>query len=230
MAGAFLEILLSALLAPVLMLMQVRQVWEIVSGRDSGWSAQRRSGEAMTWGEAFAHHRMHVIVGVLAGAALLQLSPDLLAWTSPVLAGLVLAPALSRMSGDRRLGSALGVLDIPEDRTPPDVVKAALAAERAVAGVSSLTVVDIAADPALRADHLATLPARTPEAEREQDRLAEITARAKIEAATDARQAIGWLNREETIALLSSGELMTLLGSRSAGSEAPSETKLAQAS
>ncbi len=229
-AGALLELLLSALFAPVLMLMQVRQVWEIVTGRDSGWSAQRRSGEAMTWGQAFAYHKWHVIAGVLSGAVLLEFSPDLLAWTSPVLAGLILAPALSRMSGDRRLGTALGVLDIPEDRNPPLVVQAALAAEKAVAGVSGVSILELASEPALRADHLATLPTPAPEPAREHDHLAEITARAKIEAAADALQAVGWLTREERVALLSSGELIMLLGSRFADAAGPSETKLARAS
>jgi membrane glycosyltransferase len=228
-AGAFIEILLSALFAPVLMLIQVRQIWEIVSGRDSGWSAQRRSGEAMSWREAFAHHKWHVVAGLLAGAALLHLAPDLLAWTSPVLVGLVLAPMLSRMSGDRRLGRALGVLDVPEDRTPPDAVRAAHAAEKEMEQAVGVRIIDLPGDPGLRSDHLATLPAGTQDGLREQDRLAAITARAKIDAASDALQAISWLTRDETMALLGSRELLTLLGSRFVGAAEP-KPELAAAS
>lgn len=214
LAGAVLEILLSALFAPILMLMQVRQIWEITTGRDSGWSAQRRDGDVMTWAEAFARHKWHVVAGVVSGALLLQLAPDLLAWTSPVLAGLVLAPALSRMSGARQLGRALGVLDVPEDRSLPHVARVASAAERTLEHFTGIGIVDLTGDSVLRANHVATLTASAPEAISEPDRLPAITARAKIEAAPDALQAIGWLTREETLALLSSTELLTLLGSR----------------
>ena len=216
LSGAVLEILLSALFAPVLMLMQVRQIWEITTGRDSGWSAQCRDGEAMTWRQALARHKWHLVAGVISGALLLQLAPDLLPWTSPVLAGLIVAPALSRTSGDRRLGRALGVLSIPEDRSPPDVVRAASAAEKTLERVAAIEILDLTDEPGLRADHLSTLPASVPEL-READRLPAITARAKIEAAADAQQAIEWMTREETLALLSSTELLTLLAGRFVG-------------
>jgi membrane glycosyltransferase len=228
LAGATIEIVLSALYAPVLMLMQVRQIWEITSGRDSGWSAQRRDGEAMSWGQAIARHRWHVVAGLLSGGLLLQLAPDLLAWTSPVLVGLVAAPVLSRISGDRRLGRALGVLSIPEDRNPPDVARAAAEAERRLSDIAGIEIADLTEDPALCADHLSTLSlgaSDTPEARR----LAEITARAKIEAAADARQAVGWMTPEETLALLSSTELLIMLGSRFVGGAAGSAPGLAAA-
>jgi membrane glycosyltransferase len=220
LAGAALEIVLSALFAPVLMLMQVRQIWEITSGRDSGWSAQRRDGAAMSWRQAFARHRWHVVAGVLSTALLFQLAPDLLPWTSPVLVGLIAAPALSRISGNRRLGRALGVLDVPEDRNTPAVVRAAAEAERDLKEFSGIGIVDLTDNPALCADHLSTLAPETPEERRGPDPLPAITARAKIEAAVDARQAIGWLTPEETLALLSSAELLTLLASRYVGAAA----------
>jgi membrane glycosyltransferase len=214
LSGAVLEVLLSALFAPILMLMQVRQIWEITSGRDSGWSAQRRNGALLSWRQAFGYHKWHVVTGMLSAGLLLQLAPDLLAWTSPVLAGLIVAPAVSRMSGDRRLGRALGVLGVPEDRSPPEVVRSAAAAERIVERVAGIGIVDLTDDPVLRADHLSTLPEAAPEAARERDRLAAITARAKIEAAADPIQAISWMTREETLALLSSAELLALFGTR----------------
>jgi membrane glycosyltransferase len=228
LAGASLEVVLSALYAPVLMLMQVRQVWEILTGRDSGWSAQRRSGGLMTWGQAFSRHKWHVVAGILPAVLLLQLAPDLLVWTSPVLAGLVLAPVLSRISGDRRLGRALGVLCVPEDRAVPDVVRAAGEVESDVARFAEIRIDDLTESPMLRADHLATLPDAEAET-RVPDRLAAITARAKIEAAPDARQALGWLSKDETMAVLSSAELLGLLGRRSGGGHAGKVPEIAAA-
>lgn len=229
LAGAALEIVLSALFAPVLMLMQVRQIWEITSGRDSGWSAQRRDGQAMTWRQAFTFHRWHVIAGVLSSTLLFYLAPDLLLWTSPVLVGLVLAPALSRMSGDRRLGRALGVLDVPEDRSPPEAVRAAAEVEQTLETFSGICIADLTDDPVRCADHLSTLATDAPASLRDHDRLPAITARAKIEAAADARQAIGWMTPDETLALLSSTELLTLLGSRYVAAAERSASGLAAA-
>ena len=40
--GAVVELILSALYAPIMMIIQCRQLWEILRGHDSGWSAQRR--------------------------------------------------------------------------------------------------------------------------------------------------------------------------------------------
>ena len=215
--GATAEIVLSALFAPILMLMQVRQVWEIISGRDSGWSAQSREGDVMSWRQAFARHKWHVVAGLVPSALLLWFAPELLVWTSPVLAGLIVAPALSRMSGDRRLGRWLEVLSIPEDRNPPDVARAAAAAQRSVQALTGIGIVELAGDPALRADHLSTLPLGAIEGRDGTDRLPAITARAKIEAAIDPLQAIGWMNRDEAVALLSSSELLMLMASRVRG-------------
>ena len=53
------EIALSALYAPVQMLMQTRQVLDILTGRDSGWAAQTREGGAIGMGRAWRRHGRH---------------------------------------------------------------------------------------------------------------------------------------------------------------------------
>ena len=214
-SGAVIEILLSALFAPVLMLMQVRQIWEILRGKDGGWSAQRRNGDVMSWRQAFAYHKWHVAWGLVSGALLLRLAPDLLWWTSPVLAGLIAAPVLSRISGDRRLGSLLAVLSVPEEREVPAVARAAMASLEELGRFTEIAIVDLTGDSERCADHLATLPAADQDV-RAPDDLPAITARAKIEAAADPLQAIGWMTRDEILVLLSSRELLTLLVDRAA--------------
>lgn len=216
-AGGLVEILLSALFAPILMLVQVKQIWEIFLGRDSGWAAQRRDGDLISWSQAFARHRWHLVAGLLSAILLLWFAPELLVWTSPILVGLIASPALSRMSGDRRLGRWLGVLSIPEEREPPEAVLAAAGAERKLKDFAEIGIVELTGNNDLRADHLSTLPHRPADEQDAADRLPAITARAKIEAAADPLQAINWLSRDETLALLSSNELLTLLGSRATG-------------
>jgi membrane glycosyltransferase len=211
--GAVAEVVLSALAAPVLMLMQARQVWEILSGRDSGWSAQTREGAATPWRVALRRHRGHVLAGLLAGAAFLWFAPGQFLWLAPVVAGLVLAPLLSRVTSDPAAGRAmarLGLLATPEDIVPPAVAVRAEAATEAFAHLRGLTLADMAEAPGHLADHLETLAevrggvgegAGGPN-------LAAITARAKIEAASCPREAEGWLTAEETEAVLGSADLL----------------------
>jgi membrane glycosyltransferase len=50
-ASLLFEVVLSALYAPVLMLIQSRYVFEIFMGRDSGWKPQRRDSGGSSWAE-----------------------------------------------------------------------------------------------------------------------------------------------------------------------------------
>ena len=158
-----------------------------------------------------------MIVGLVSSALLLCLAPDLLLWMSPRLVGLVglvASPALSRMSGDARIGRWLTVLNIPEEREPPAVVPAAAADEIELRAITGLAIADLTHNAILRADHLSTLSGSAEDVQDMADRLPAITARAKIEAAVNGPQAISWMNRDEVLALLSSTELLTLMATR----------------
>ncbi len=208
--GAAAEILLSALYAPVLMLMQARQVTEILMGRDSGWNSQSREGQAMPWREAFRRHASHVIIGAAVTVVMGLYAPTQMLWLSPVLAGLILAPALSRWSGDPRMGigfSRLGLLTTPEEISPPPAMLKAAEGRKEFAQVRNLGLADVAQDPALAAGHRRTLEVSAPAEEKSM--LASLTAAAKIDAASSATQAVGWLTREEREALAGSDELMS---------------------
>lgn len=213
--GALAELVLSALFAPVLMLIQVRQLLEILSGRDSGWGAQRRDGERMSWREALARHGWQSALGLVPAGALLWLAPGQIVWLAPVLAGWALAPILSRASGDDRLGVLGHVLGLPDTLEQPPIAHEAEALRRHLDQVTTVGMHDLVRDPAACRAHLAALAAHEAGAGAEVDdetaRLAAITARAKIEAAADADEAIRWLNRDEVVAILSSADLLALL-------------------
>lgn len=207
--GGMVEIVLSALFAPVLMLAQVRQVWEILSGRDSGWATQSREGGVMPWSEALLRYRWHVVAAVVPGTLLALFSPVTLIWLSPVLAGWFLAPVLARASGDERVGRFLGLLTIPEDREPPAVALRAAAARAALKPAADRGISDLVDDTALMRTYVGTLP--DPVEETEAAYLLHITARAKILAAASGAQALGWLNEAELRSVLTSGPLLALL-------------------
>lgn len=123
--GALLELLFSILHAPIVMLLHTRHLWEIVRGQDSGWSAQQRQGRGVQWRQLLRRHGLHTMVGVLITAQLLWLSSPLFYWMLPMVIGLILAVPLSALSGSRRAGRWLtrrGLLDTPEERSPPAIM------------------------------------------------------------------------------------------------------------
>ena len=124
-ASFFLEVILSALYAPVLMLVQCRHVFEVFMGRDSGWKPQRRGGGGTSWSDAWHYHKRHMFLSCVTAVIVWFLSPPLLAWLSPALLGLFLAVPLSRASGSERLGtvlSRLALLRTPEELHTPALV------------------------------------------------------------------------------------------------------------
>jgi membrane glycosyltransferase len=125
MASVLVESILSALYAPILMLIQSRHVFEVFLGRDSGWKTQRRDGGASSWREAWGFHRRHMAISCVMAVIVWFLSPELFIWVSPALLGLFLSVPLSRLSGSRSIGRALatvGLLRTPEEMHPPALV------------------------------------------------------------------------------------------------------------
>jgi membrane glycosyltransferase len=120
-----LETIVSALYAPVMMLVQTQHVIEILTGRDSGWNSQRRHASMTAWGEAWRVHWPHFLMGILIGAIAFFISPTLLAWLAPTLIGLLLAVPMSKLSGSVRIGRMLGWLGLlrtPEEKQLPPLV------------------------------------------------------------------------------------------------------------
>jgi membrane glycosyltransferase len=127
-ASFLLEVILSALYAPILMLIQCRHVFEVFMGRDSGWKPQRRDSRGTTWSDAWHYHKRHMLLSGMTTAIVWLLSPPLLAWLSPALLGLLLSVPLSCASGSERLGRILARLALL--RTPEELEVPALVARR----------------------------------------------------------------------------------------------------
>jgi membrane glycosyltransferase len=124
--SVLVELVLSSLIAPVMMLMQSAQVIGILTGRDAGWEAQRRDDGSIPLRVVARHHRTHTVCGVALAVAAYAVSPGLLAWLAPVVLGLVLAIPVSALSGRQTLGQAarrLGLLATPEEIDPPTILR-----------------------------------------------------------------------------------------------------------
>lgn len=202
------EILLSTLIAPVQMLIQTRQIFDILRGRDSGWEAQVRAGAMPGWRVVLGHHAGHVLLGVGTLVVLGIFSPGQLIWLSPILAGLILSPLTSRWSASPVIGRwarRRGLLLTPEERQTPPIMAAANQLAFQI-GQRLPDLAALGADPRVLDAHIAMLPEPRPRSITE--RLPEISARAKIEASENRAQALSFLTAEEKTALLGQPDLL----------------------
>jgi membrane glycosyltransferase len=121
------EIVLSALIAPVLMLNQLWALISILAGRDAGWNAQARQEGQVCFEDIANRHLGDTAVGVTLGLATWSAAPNIFLWMLPVIAGLVGCIPIAGLTATRALGEAarrMGLLVIPEEVVPPPVVAA----------------------------------------------------------------------------------------------------------
>jgi membrane glycosyltransferase len=129
--GSLIEMIFSIFVAPILMLTQTSAVVEILIGKDSGWSAQRRDGNEPLLGPLVRFHLWHEIVGVVLAITCVLISLYVFAWMSPIIVGLLLAVGFSWVTSKKPapwIGSALAT---PEDLKPPPIVAAIVQAHPA---------------------------------------------------------------------------------------------------
>src|SRR6266511_1189586 len=74
--SVLVEIVLSSLIAPVMMLMHSAEVVSIVTGRDTGWKAQRRDDGSIPFRVIARRHRGHTLFGVALAVAAYAVSPE----------------------------------------------------------------------------------------------------------------------------------------------------------
>ena len=122
--SAACEVVLTAVLAPVLMLHHSVLMSKILAGRGVEWRRQHRTSRALGLAEALAQHRSHAALGALLTVCILLLAPRpaLIWWFTPVLAGLLLAVPLAVLGSLPELGRRLrrrGLFLIPEETAPP---------------------------------------------------------------------------------------------------------------
>ena len=209
-AGAVLEVLLSALYAPAMMLMQSRYIYEILTGRDAGWRPQQRTARADSWGAVWQQHHWHFAIGIVATFLSYRLSPILFLWLSPTLLGLILVLPLSRLSSSVNLGRRLrawGLLATESDWHTPEVVRVR---NELIEGAASLPLDGLGylAENPIEADaHVAfNLPAPPPV--RGDPDVNMLTATQKLEDAKTRSEARMWLTRTELVRVASDRKLL----------------------
>ncbi|MBN8999230.1 MAG: glucan biosynthesis glucosyltransferase H, partial [Rhizobiales bacterium] len=214
--GSFLfEILVSALIAPVMMLIHTGAIFSILIGRDSGWRPQRRDDGAVPLRSLLLRHRWHMLIGI---ALLFAASLDswvLVAWLAPAILGMLLAVPLSGLTGSVRIGrlvSRAGLLVTPEEIDPPPIVRSAAALRPVYATAVSARpdLVALAEDEAARKVHLALVD-RVPERPRGQIDALEAMSAAKIDEAESVAEAVAFFSAPEKSMVLSTPALLARL-------------------
>lgn len=213
--SALLEILLTAMLAPVMMVIQTSSVFSIIFGRDAGWNPQSRDDGTIPLKDIIRRHYRHVLLGVAGTIAALAISPYIFAWMSPTLIGLMLAVPLSYYSASAPIGKFLKrhkLLLIPEESNPPVI------AERAFQNGETLRHMALEDWKALDAvkseaflNHHLKLIQELPSRKKGEIDVDKAVALAKIKDASSLEEAKSWLTKKEVILTLHDKDLTSRL-------------------
>jgi membrane glycosyltransferase len=214
--SAILEIIMSALLAPIMMVIQSGSVFQILLGRDTGWNPQRRDDGSIPFGDIVRRHRMHTALGVFTGVTAFMIATSLFAWMSPTILGLLLAIPLSWASGQLAIGLWLKrrrLLLTPEEGAPPAIATRANDLQGEFAKLRHDDADGLLAlhqDERLREAHAQMLPAAGPRTRGAVD-AERAVAQAKLVEAETIDEAMAWLKPKERMVVLHDRALLGLL-------------------
>jgi len=222
--SSLVEIIMSALIAPIMMLIQSGAVFQILFGGDTGWKPQRRDDGSVPISDIVRRHRGHVALGIFTGIVTYLISPSLFAWMSPTILGLLLAILISWGTGLVSVGIALrrfGLLWTPEERSPPEIAERANGLQAHYGDFDQIDGIRaLHGDARLREHHTALLP-HLPRRRRGEIDRDHVVAEAKIADAETIADASHWLTaREKTIAF-SDRALVAMLAGLHKGKEHP---------
>lgn len=149
--SVFLELIFSALMAPVRMLFHTQFVVAALTGWHVNWSSPPREDSQTTWGEALRRHGLHTLIGLVWGAGIYWIDPPYTWWMLPVVGALALSMPISVYSSRVSLGRAMRrarLFLIPEEVDPPRELRIVRAH---AGGGPALGFVDAVVDPAVNA-------------------------------------------------------------------------------
>jgi membrane glycosyltransferase len=202
LVSILIEILLSGLIAPVMMIFQSTAVGAILLGRDAGWQVQRRDDGVLPRSELIRRYTLPTLFGIAMTVIGYAVSLPLLFWMAPVIAGLLLCIPIALLSS--AVFPQRGLLITPEHTAPPDVlVRANELATNNPRQDFVPALVELRNDRELLEHHLATLPDEKLRTRGRIDPHLAI-ARAKIEDIDDFDGLLSYLTAPETLAALNS--------------------------
>ncbi|MES2907386.1 MAG: glucans biosynthesis glucosyltransferase MdoH [Pseudomonadota bacterium] len=159
------ELVFSALLAPVMMLLHSLFVVTALLGKSVGWEVQNRDASGLSWRQSLRAHYKHVLIGLVWGTLAYVLNPGFFWWMTPVIAGLVLSPFLTHWSSLADFGKRvknLGLFLTPEEVDTPKELARAATLSALPEPDRSQGLLKILTDPQASALHAALIPEVAP--------------------------------------------------------------------
>ncbi len=146
LASTFVEIIFSALLAPIMAVAHTIFIGGLMVGHKIGWSAQQRDAKDISIGFAVARLWPQTVFGLLGAAFIAFYASGALLFALPVILGPLLAVPFAMTSSSSRFGRwflASRLWRIPEETaTPPALLSLNLPA---LPGAEAATAADVAA-------------------------------------------------------------------------------------
>ncbi len=118
-ASTLVELLVSSVIAPILLMYQTRSVFQVLTGRDGGWPTNNRGDGRLSVAEAWAASGWISIIGALGLAGVYLLAPGLVLWLLPVGVPMLLAPlVISWFSQPSRTE----LMTVPSELSPAPII------------------------------------------------------------------------------------------------------------
>nr|WP_321979983.1 glucans biosynthesis glucosyltransferase MdoH [uncultured Cohaesibacter sp.] len=117
--STLLEVLLSSLIAPIVMLFTTRSVYQVLMGKDGGWPTNNRGDGQLSWRESFSASSWISLIGLCSLLITYQLTPSILYWLLPVALPITFAPIILWWSS--RVGAST-CFTVPADKIKPQIV------------------------------------------------------------------------------------------------------------
>ena len=123
--GVFVETVFSILMSPAVALRLTIFLGGLLMGRRIGWNGQDRDAHGISWSQATKELWPQTLFGLAMIVTFAFQAPMALAWSAPVVLGLVLAIPFAVITASPRLGRRLAsrkVCATPEERDMPDLL------------------------------------------------------------------------------------------------------------
>ncbi|MDA9422700.1 MULTISPECIES: glucans biosynthesis glucosyltransferase MdoH [Bradyrhizobium] len=203
-SGVLAEVVISALMAPIMMIFQSIAVIEILAGRDAGWQTQRRDDGTVERRELYRKYGVPTLCGVAMAASAYAVSLPLLLWMSPVIVGLLFAVPIGALTARR---ASVDLFATPEEQEPPPLLRRANELSAAADKAIKPALVELREDAALWAFHVAQLaPPRAARPGTVDANL--VVGGAKVEASETFEEAVEHLSTREVFSILNNASAL----------------------
>ncbi len=135
-ASVLVEIVFSALMAPIMMMFQSKFVLDVFAGRDAGWKTQNRTDSSTPLLTAWERHKWHMGLGVLTTVVVYLYAYELFWWMLPITLGLMFSIPISMLTSKASAGrwcKKHKLFMIPEEVKEPQIISKASAYKQKLA-------------------------------------------------------------------------------------------------